>query len=103
MTDKVVLSDAMIGSAQEKVPGGKLARVKVEWNGKIEKVKITGDFFIHPEDSIEKIEGCLSGMPADSSEEEIGRALRNLVKENEIVLIGITEESVARLVRRAMA
>ena len=45
-----------------KVPGGKLLKASVESDGAvIRKVRICGDFFIHPEDSIERLEAALKG------------------------------------------
>ncbi len=50
-------------SAEYKVPGGKLLRIEAELSGStIEKVKIHGDFFLHPEEAIFGIEASLAGM-----------------------------------------
>ena len=38
----------MIGQAEEKVQGGKLLRIKVDYNGKIIPANKTGDFFLNP-------------------------------------------------------
>jgi len=48
----------MISQSEEKIPEGKLLRVKVELSDKTEilKVQITGDFFIHPEEKLKLIE-----------------------------------------------
>ena len=43
----------MHGEATEKVPGGKLLRIKVDYEDKINTVVITGDFFAHPEECIQ--------------------------------------------------
>ena len=40
--------------AEYKVPKGKLVRVHLRINdNKIQNIKLTGDFFLHPEESIE--------------------------------------------------
>ncbi len=45
-----------------KVPNGKLLKIFLEENaGKISAIKITGDFFAHPEEVIEKLEKWLVG------------------------------------------
>jgi lipoate---protein ligase len=45
-----------------KVPGGKLLRVSVDHEGsRIVAVKFTGDFFVHPEEAVERLEGRLAG------------------------------------------
>ena len=45
-----------------KVPNGKLLKIFLEDAGeKIISIKITGDFFMHPEENIEKLEKALAG------------------------------------------
>ncbi len=45
-----------------KVPNGKLLKIFLEdADGKITLIKITGDFFMHPEENIEKLEKALAG------------------------------------------
>ncbi len=45
-----------------KVPGGKLIRLRARIEeGRIRSVKITGDFFLHPEERIEELEEALVG------------------------------------------
>jgi hypothetical protein len=57
----------VIGKAVYKVPGGKLLRVSVEYDGgTIREVRFSGDFFIHPEDALERVEAALKGAaPGD--------------------------------------
>jgi lipoate---protein ligase len=52
--------------ADYKVPGGKLLRISADIeNGIIRDIKITGDFFMHPEDAIERLEATLKGTKVD--------------------------------------
>jgi len=45
-----------------KVPNGKLIRIKAELdNNTINTIKITGDFFLYPEDKLSSLEETLSG------------------------------------------
>lgn len=45
-----------------KVPNGKLIRLRAELDcGKIKSIKITGDFFLHPEEKIADLEKSLIG------------------------------------------
>ncbi|OQA61826.1 MAG: hypothetical protein BWY40_00445 [bacterium ADurb.Bin270] len=47
-----------------KVHGGKMLRAKVcVEDGKIKDAMITGDFFLHPEEDISKIEKLFAGRP----------------------------------------
>ena len=51
------------GKAINKVAGGKLIKVSlgVE-DGRIVDIKVTGDFFMHPEEKIEELENTLTGV-----------------------------------------
>jgi len=60
----------------------KLIRVFLEYNERsrtIHAIKITGDFFIYPEESIEKLEGSLVGskLERDIIRQRIDVALKN--------------------------
>ena len=56
-------------SANYKAPGGKLVRVRLrEEQGVIRSIKITGDFFLIPEESLGKLEKMLEDAPLRESE-----------------------------------
>jgi lipoate-protein ligase A len=56
-------------SADYKAPGGKLVRVRLkEEQGLIRSVKITGDFFLVPEESLGKLEKMLEDVPLREAE-----------------------------------
>jgi len=51
-------------SADYKAPGGKLVRIRLsEEHGLIRSIKITGDFFLIPEESLGKLEKMLEDAP----------------------------------------
>ena len=51
-------------SADCKAPGGKLVRIRLkEDQGQIRSVRITGDFFLIPEESLGKLEKMLEDVP----------------------------------------
>jgi lipoate---protein ligase len=53
----------MIGKSAIKSPVGKLLKASVSFEGDvILSVKLSGDFFIHPEDAIERLEEALVGV-----------------------------------------
>jgi lipoate-protein ligase A len=55
--------------ADYKAPGGKLVRVRLqEEDGQIRSVKISGDFFLIPEESLSKLEKVLGGASLQESE-----------------------------------
>jgi len=84
---------------QEKVPGGKLLCVEVELSaGRIGKIRITGDFFLHPEESIEAIERGLIGSRPD----EVAAKVSAILSRERAQLIGAAPEDIERLVKRAV-
>jgi len=63
MTDTIPLS------ADYKAPGGKLLRVRLRQTGdRIYSVRISGDFFLIPEDSLPKLEKMLEDVPLREQE-----------------------------------
>ena len=94
------------GVHTEKVPGGKLLRIKVDFNpedGLVEDVQMHGDFFIHPEEFVEDIEQLLVNLDQKDSEESIAAALQRLIEDEEAQIVGITPESIAKSFRTALS
>lgn len=57
---------------ERKIEGGKLVRVTPVFEGDVLKsVRITGDFFIYPEDSLLKIESSLAGTRMAELEQKL--------------------------------
>ncbi len=75
---------------------GKLIRIRAKFKGdKIEDIKITGDFYIYPEDSIELLEEKLKGIRI----EDVEKIINEILKDAEY--IGIDTESLSMAVREA--
>jgi len=91
----------MRGQASKKLEGGKLVKVKVETGYIIETVKITGDFFLHPEESIEDIEAAILNCHMSDSEGMICEKIKKIVNEKDIKLVGVTPEAIASVVKEA--
>lgn len=89
---------------EEKVPGGKLVCIEL-WtrDGKAELVKLTGDFFLHPEDAVESIEGSLKGIALDSDESEIKNKISEALIRSGAQLIGASAEDLARIFKKAVS
>jgi lipoate-protein ligase A len=87
---------------EEKIPGGKLLAVDAETEGsKTVNVKITGDFFLHPEDAILKVEAALTGIDTNLSEEELASAVSTALEGAE--LIGASPQDIARIFKKAVS
>lgn len=89
--------------ASKKVVGGKLIRAEVEFDEAIRKLKITGDFFMHPEEAIEGIENSLIGMAVSISKEELESEIKQFLEARQILLIGFSPADLAEVIKAAMA
>ncbi len=90
-------------SATRKVPGGKLVRLDVEAGKTLERVRITGDFFLFPEEALDEVEAALCGLPlpldAALAEQVISRALESSRAE----LIGLNPRELVITLQEALA
>ena len=89
-----------MGFAMKKVAGGKLIEAEVETSGgRITSVRITGDFFAHPEEVIEEVERRLAGAPAKWG--EVLSRIRSTLEKMNAVLVGVSAEDIAEVVLKA--
>jgi len=89
-----------VGRSVYKVEGGKMIKVELTHKGgKIEKIKIMGDFFLHPEDLIEEIESTLTGSPLE--EKGLTNSIRAFMEEKGAVLLGASPEDLAKCIMMA--
>ena len=68
----------------------------------VQKVVLSGDFFIYPEEGIFIIEDVLSRLEGHEPLEAVESALRDAVKEHGLELIGLDEHVIARLYKGAV-
>jgi len=92
----------MIFQAKQKVKEGKVVKVDVDCDEVIRNVRITGDFFIHPEDILEDIEKSIIGLGRNADLETITSNIQRTTSGKEVQMIGISPESIARLIREAL-
>ncbi|HLS03702.1 MAG TPA: lipoate--protein ligase family protein, partial [Actinomycetales bacterium] len=77
-----------------KVPGGKLVAVDVEVEaGRLARVSISGDFFLEPDDALERIDRALTGLPENSSVAQLTDAI-TAVLDDSIAMIGFSPEAI---------
>ena len=83
-----------------KVPNGKLLKVFLEdAKGRIASVKITGDFFVYPEDVIEKLEVDLRGT--ELTEAALAARIHDFFEKNPCELFGVDEPSLVYTILQA--
>src|SRR5512133_715271 len=84
------------------VPGGKLVAVDVEvTDGRIDRVAVSGDFFLEPDDALDVIDAALLGMPAVATVAQLTGAVQAALSDD-VTMVGFTPEAVAIAVRRAL-
>ncbi len=89
-----------MGKAEYKVKGGKLIKVQLLKKGdKIEKIKITGDFFLHPEELIEELEEAITGHLLNES--DLATLVKTLVEKKDATLLGASPEDFVKCIMMA--
>ncbi len=83
--------------AETKVPGGKLVRLKADVDEVVRSVRISGDFFLHPEEAIECIEEALIGLPRYVGRDELLSRIENVCRIHKVTMIGVTSDAIADL------
>ncbi|UCE37141.1 MAG: hypothetical protein JSW00_16935 [Thermoplasmata archaeon] len=82
-----------VGKCIYKVPNGKLLKVTVEFEeDTISRVQIKGDFFIHPEESLDDLEVALKGK--DYTRKTIGDIVGDFFARSGLIAFGITPKAV---------
>lgn len=85
--------------AEYKIPGGKLLACALETDGGvITKLKISGDFFMHPEDSIINLEKAILGSTLTDYPDNI----RGFFKKNTVTLLGVAQDDFVNVIRLAL-
>ena len=83
----------------KKIPGGKLLRVEVEFkDSTIHSVRITGDFFLHPEGGLMIIEEALFRVEVEDMEQII----YDVVERESIEMLGVSPSDIAELIFEAL-
>jgi len=90
-----------------KVGGGKLLRVKmelenVEENLKIGSLNLTGDFFLHPEDTLPELEKALCGLDWPAEEKVYVDGVEGVLNRNGAKFIGVSAQDIAQAILMAV-
>ena len=85
-----------------KVPGGKLIVVDTEVaDSRLKDLQISGDFFLEPDDSLDRITASLQGAPLELTAAQLAARVAAALLPTD-VLFGITPEGIGIAVRRAL-
>ena len=86
--------------ADYKVPNGKLLKIKLNADDNvINSVTILGDFFLHPESTIEQIEMALIGTEIDI--QKITDKIQSVLDRTHSILLGAQPNDIAKAIERA--
>ncbi len=88
--------------AIKKVPGGKLVRVDITYGERLEKVIITGDFFLYPEDVLPVIENALAGALLPLEKTSLIEKVQNILNREKAVLVGFSPQDLIDILEEAM-
>lgn len=85
-----------------KTPGGKLVVVDFEViEGRFQRVEVSGDFFLYPEETLEAITGALEGANAEQDDGELAASIQFALPAG-AELLGTSPGGIAIAVRRAL-
>jgi len=85
-----------------KVPGGKLVVVDLDVvDERLANVRLSGDFFLEPDDALPAIDAALTGLASDADGKTIAAAVQAALPDG-AVMLGFSPEAVATAVRRAL-
>lgn len=87
------------GSSVYKVDGGKMIKITLAIDdGVIRDIRITGDFFVHPEDAVELLENKLVGTRIDDLVVNIDNEFAGNAN---VQLVGISTKDIVHAVKLA--
>src|SRR3954468_8688465 len=85
-----------------KVPGGKLVVVDLDVvDGRIADCRLSGDFFLEPDEALQAIDAAVRGLPADADAKVYVAAVTAALPPD-AVLLGFSPDAVATAIRRAL-
>ncbi len=100
------MSGCLVGCAvhgEYKVPGGKLVVVDVDVvEDRLSRVRLSGDFFLEPDEALEDINRALQGAGVDAGSETLARLIERELSPD-VRMVGFGPEAVAIAVRRAVS
>lgn len=85
--------------ASQKKPGEKLLKTQIEVDqGVIKKIVFAGDFFIHPEETLDKLEAHL----LNTEKKSVGDRIDDFFSDKDVKLYGVSQKSFKDVVEAAL-
>jgi len=92
----------LITYSSQKVKEGKIVKVEAQFDNVITNLKISGDFFLHPEEVLDDIEKSMLDLKRDVSFETLVSKIQNIIRNYDAQMIGISPESMALVIRETL-
>jgi lipoate-protein ligase A len=86
-----------------KIPGGKLVRLDIVYSDHIENAKITGDFFLHPEDTLDDLVSVIQGIALPFDPVSLTTRLEQVLEKRDAQLIGASPADLVKILQEALA
>jgi hypothetical protein len=91
-------------SVERRVPGGKTFRLTVFFHaGKVERISLTGDFFIVPEEGLEVVERVLLHLAVRGNAPDSTEGLQHALDSRGIRLVGLSSLELVDALGEAMS
>jgi len=84
-------------SSYKKIPGGKAVRIDIEYGNIIEKISITGDFFMYPENAINAVEEALNHLHVPVTKNDAVNAVKLALQATKASMIGVAPEDIGEM------
>lgn len=89
-----------------KMPGGKLVVADVEIkDGKLERVRVSGDFFLEPDAALDVIDAAARGTAIPIREPELQQRIEQRLQQtfgDDLMMYGVSAAAIATAVARAV-
>ena len=89
-------------TSTKKIPGGKMLRIDAGCTDQVEWVNVTGDFFLHPEETLEQIENCLVGARIPLDQPALVQCIASVLADSHAELIGATPTDIVAVLQEAV-
>ncbi len=90
-------------SITRKIPGGKLVRLDITFSDQIESAKITGDFFLHPEDTLDDLTAAVRNATLPLDPDGLLSQLDRVLSNHDAQFIGASSKDLVSILQEALA
>jgi lipoate-protein ligase A len=93
--------ETLRGECEKKIEGGKLVRVRIDFDRTINSIEITGDFFLHPEEALKDVEAALLGLDISDLEKATDK-IKDVMDEKGIQVIGFSPHDITNIIKEVV-